>query len=93
MRNTIKDEKVASKLPKEDVEKIEKDVDEAISWLDANQVRPCSSRPVVAFSGHADQNKIFWALMLCCFWHKCPSLRGWISAWLQHICAVSCSLQ
>ena len=39
MRNTIKDEKVASKLPKEDVEKIEKEVDEAISWLDANQVR------------------------------------------------------
>ena len=38
MRNTIKDEKVASKLPKEDVEKIEKEVDEAISWLDTNQL-------------------------------------------------------
>ena len=38
MRNTIKDEKVASKLPKEDVEKIEKEVDETISWLDTNQL-------------------------------------------------------
>ena len=38
MRNTIKDEKVSSKLPKEDVEKIEKEVDEAIAWLDTNQL-------------------------------------------------------
>ncbi|KAK9918269.1 hypothetical protein WJX75_002754 [Coccomyxa subellipsoidea] len=38
MRNTIKDEKVASKLDKDDLEKIEKEVDEAISWLDANQL-------------------------------------------------------
>ncbi|CAL8463909.1 g3444 [Coccomyxa elongata] len=38
MRNTIKDEKVASKLDKDDLDKIEKEVDEAISWLDANQL-------------------------------------------------------
>ncbi len=29
---------VSSKLDKEDVEKIEKEVEEAISWLDANQL-------------------------------------------------------
>lgn len=29
---------VASKLDKEDLEKIEKEVDEAITWLDANQL-------------------------------------------------------
>lgn len=29
---------VASKLDKDDLEKIEKEVDEAISWLDANQL-------------------------------------------------------
>ena len=31
-------EQVSSKLDKEDVEKIEKEVEEAISWLDANQL-------------------------------------------------------
>ena len=31
-------QKVASKLDKDDLEKIEKEVDEAISWLDANQL-------------------------------------------------------
>ena len=29
---------MSSKLDKEDVEKIEKEVEEAISWLDANQL-------------------------------------------------------
>jgi len=34
MRNTIKDDKIASKLPAEDKKKIEDAVDSAISWLD-----------------------------------------------------------
>jgi L1 cell adhesion molecule like protein len=38
MRNTIRDDKVASKLSPEDKDKIEKAVDEAIHWLDANQL-------------------------------------------------------
>ncbi|KAK4414023.1 Heat shock protein [Sesamum alatum] len=38
MRNTIKDEKIASKLSSSDKEKIEKAIDEAIEWLDKNQL-------------------------------------------------------
>ncbi|KAJ6819159.1 heat shock cognate 70 kDa protein 2-like [Iris pallida] len=38
MRNTIKDEKIASKLPAEDKKKIEDAIDEAIQWLDSNQL-------------------------------------------------------
>ncbi|ONM33229.1 Heat shock 70 kDa protein 3 [Zea mays] len=38
MRNTIKDEKIASKLPADDKKKIEDAIDAAISWLDANQL-------------------------------------------------------
>ncbi|KAK4410665.1 Heat shock protein [Sesamum angolense] len=38
MRNTIKDEKIASKLSSSDKEKIEKAIDEAIEWLERNQL-------------------------------------------------------
>jgi L1 cell adhesion molecule like protein len=38
MRNTIRDEKVASKLDANDKQTIEKAVEEAISWLDKNQL-------------------------------------------------------
>jgi heat shock protein 1/8 len=38
MRNTVRDDKVASKLDGADKEKLEKAVDETISWLDANQL-------------------------------------------------------
>ncbi|KAJ6833319.1 putative heat shock cognate 70 kDa protein 2 [Iris pallida] len=38
MRNTIKDEKIASKLPAADKKKIEDAIDEAIQWLDNNQL-------------------------------------------------------
>eukprot|EP00891_Asterochloris_glomerata_P002649 jgi/Astpho2/2649/Aster-06999 len=38
MRNTIRDEKVASKLDAADKEKIEKEVEAAIAWLDSNQL-------------------------------------------------------
>ncbi|KAG0521321.1 hypothetical protein BDA96_08G150300 [Sorghum bicolor] len=38
MRNTIKDEKIASKLAGDDKKKIEDAIDAAISWLDANQL-------------------------------------------------------
>ncbi|KAL0425163.1 UNVERIFIED_CONTAM: Heat shock protein [Sesamum radiatum] len=38
MRNTIKDEKIASKLGSSDKEKIEKAIDEAIEWLERNQL-------------------------------------------------------
>ncbi|XP_016508281.2 heat shock 70 kDa protein-like [Nicotiana tabacum] len=38
MRNTIKDEKIASKLSSEDKEKIEKGVQETIEWLEKNQL-------------------------------------------------------
>ncbi|KAJ8560795.1 hypothetical protein K7X08_022655 [Anisodus acutangulus] len=38
MRNTIKDEKIASKLSAEDKERIEKGVQETIEWLDKNQL-------------------------------------------------------
>lgn len=38
MRSTIKDDKVASKLDPSDKQTIESAVDEAISWLDTNQL-------------------------------------------------------
>ncbi|KAM6602407.1 hypothetical protein CsatA_022016 [Cannabis sativa] len=38
MRNTIKDEKIAGQLDPADKQKIEKAVDEAIEWLDGNQL-------------------------------------------------------
>lgn len=38
MRNTIRDEKIAAKLPAEDKKKIEDAVEQAISWLDGNQL-------------------------------------------------------
>ncbi|CAN6329503.1 unnamed protein product [Urochloa humidicola] len=38
MRNTIRDEKIASKLSADDKKKIEDAIDSAISWLDANQL-------------------------------------------------------
>lgn len=38
MRNTIRDDKVASKLEGDDKEKIEKKVQEVIDWLEANQL-------------------------------------------------------
>jgi L1 cell adhesion molecule like protein len=37
LRNTIKDDKVASKLEGGDKEKLEKAIDDAIRWLDSNQ--------------------------------------------------------
>jgi L1 cell adhesion molecule like protein len=38
MRNTVKDEKIASKLPAEDKKKIEDAIEDAIKWLDGNQL-------------------------------------------------------
>ncbi|PUZ36331.1 hypothetical protein GQ55_9G029900 [Panicum hallii var. hallii] len=38
MRNTIQDEKIASKLPADDKKKIEDAVKQAIQWLDSNQL-------------------------------------------------------
>ncbi|XP_051135392.1 heat shock cognate 70 kDa protein-like isoform X2 [Andrographis paniculata] len=38
MRNTVKDEKIAGKLGAAEKEKIEKAVDEAMEWLDRNQL-------------------------------------------------------
>lgn len=38
MKNTVKDEKFAGKLDPEDKKKIEKAIDEAIEWLDRNQL-------------------------------------------------------
>nr|GMD12449.1 heat shock cognate 70 kDa protein 2 [Ipomoea batatas]GMD17445.1 heat shock cognate 70 kDa protein 2 [Ipomoea batatas] len=38
MRNTIKDEKIGSKLTPDDKKKIEDAIDQAISWLDSNQL-------------------------------------------------------
>jgi len=37
LKNTLRDEATASKLPAEDKAKLEKAVDEAIAWLEANQ--------------------------------------------------------
>ncbi|KAH0942821.1 hypothetical protein HID58_002458 [Brassica napus] len=38
MRNTIRDDKIGEKLPAADKKKIEDSVEEAIQWLDANQL-------------------------------------------------------
>ncbi|KAL2899041.1 Heat shock cognate 70 kDa protein [Bienertia sinuspersici] len=38
MRNTIKDDKISSKLPEADKKKIEDAVEQAIQWLDGNQL-------------------------------------------------------
>uniref|UniRef100_A0A0A9EUJ3 Heat shock cognate 70 kDa protein 2 n=1 Tax=Arundo donax TaxID=35708 RepID=A0A0A9EUJ3_ARUDO len=38
MRNTIKDEKIASKLPEAEKKKIEDAIEGAINWLDNNQL-------------------------------------------------------
>ncbi|KAK8494491.1 hypothetical protein V6N12_073486 [Hibiscus sabdariffa] len=38
MRNTIKDEKISSKLPAADKKKIEDAIEQAIQWLDGNQL-------------------------------------------------------
>ncbi|CAH9143197.1 unnamed protein product [Cuscuta epithymum] len=38
MRNTVKDEKIGSKLSADDKKKIEDAIDQAISWLDSNQL-------------------------------------------------------
>ncbi|XP_027348777.1 heat shock cognate 70 kDa protein 2 isoform X4 [Abrus precatorius] len=38
MRNTIKDDKIASKLPADDKKKIEDAIEQAIQWLDGNQL-------------------------------------------------------
>ncbi|CAA2956620.1 heat shock cognate 70 kDa 2-like [Olea europaea subsp. europaea] len=38
MRNTVKDEKIASKLPEADKKKIEDAIEQAIQWLDGNQL-------------------------------------------------------
>ncbi|KAL5547554.1 hypothetical protein UlMin_002785 [Ulmus minor] len=38
MRNTVRDEKFSGKLNPDDKQKIEKSVDEAIAWLDGNQL-------------------------------------------------------
>ncbi|KAL6867474.1 hypothetical protein ACP4OV_015498 [Aristida adscensionis] len=38
MRNTVRDEKAASKLPAEDKKKVEDSVEDAIKWLDGNQL-------------------------------------------------------
>ncbi|KAJ8421458.1 hypothetical protein Cgig2_005316 [Carnegiea gigantea] len=38
MRNTIKDDKISAKLPPADKKKIEDAIDQAIQWLDANQL-------------------------------------------------------
>lgn len=43
MRNTIRDEKVSSKLDAGDKEKIEKKVQEVIEWLEANQLAEVGS--------------------------------------------------
>lgn len=42
MRNTIRDDKIASKLPADDKEAIEKKVQEVIDWLEANQLAEVS---------------------------------------------------
>ncbi|CAI9766110.1 unnamed protein product [Fraxinus pennsylvanica] len=38
MRNTVKDEKIASKLPADDKKKIEDAIEQAIQWLEGNQL-------------------------------------------------------
>ncbi|RXH84548.1 hypothetical protein DVH24_032832 [Malus domestica] len=41
MRNTVRDEKIGSKLNPEDKKKIEDAVEDAIQWLDGNQLGDC----------------------------------------------------
>ncbi|VAH89390.1 unnamed protein product [Triticum turgidum subsp. durum] len=38
MRNTLRDDKIASKLPADDKKKIEDSIEDAIKWLDGNQL-------------------------------------------------------
>ncbi|OAY80294.1 Heat shock cognate 70 kDa protein [Ananas comosus] len=38
MRNTVRDEKIKAKLPEADQQKIEKAVEDTITWLDSNQL-------------------------------------------------------
>merc|ERR1712071_513411 len=38
MRNTVKDEKISSKLSSEEKKKIEDAIDQSIQWLDSNQL-------------------------------------------------------
>ena len=38
LRNTLRDEKVASKIPEADKETLNKEIDGTISWLDSNQL-------------------------------------------------------
>ncbi|KAM7471225.1 hypothetical protein LguiA_009408 [Lonicera macranthoides] len=38
MRNTIKDEKIASKLPAADKKKVEDAIEQTIQWLNSNQL-------------------------------------------------------
>ncbi|KRY03563.1 Heat shock cognate 70 kDa protein 1, partial [Trichinella patagoniensis] len=38
MRNTVKDEKIGAKLPPPDKKKIEDAIEQAIQWLDSNQL-------------------------------------------------------
>ncbi|PHT33952.1 hypothetical protein CQW23_25752 [Capsicum baccatum] len=38
MRNTVKDEKIASKLSADDKTKVEDTIEQAIQWLDGNQL-------------------------------------------------------
>merc|ERR1719399_1128576 len=38
VRNSIRDEKLKDKIPEEDKEKLEKAIEETITWLDANQL-------------------------------------------------------
>lgn len=38
MRNTIRDDKIASKLPADDKSKIESAIEETIKWMDQNQL-------------------------------------------------------
>ncbi|KAI7751230.1 hypothetical protein M8C21_021299 [Ambrosia artemisiifolia] len=38
MRNTIKDDKIGSKLAADDKKKVEDAVEQAVQWLDANQL-------------------------------------------------------
>jgi hypothetical protein len=65
MRNTIRDDKVASKLEADDKEKIEKKVQEVIDWLEANQLAEVSSSMLDVRSG-AEENT---GCLLCCCGH------------------------
>lgn len=43
MRNTVRDEKIKAKLPEADRQKIEKAVEDTITWLDSNQLAEVST--------------------------------------------------